>query len=81
MRRRLLVAAVALLTLTPSACDALGYEQGEVLEVEQELNERELTIWDDGEEVDVDVTNRSDCEVGDVYPDCDRDNPDNRDRD
>jgi len=79
VKRRLLAAAFVLASLGVSACGMLP--EGEVLEVEQELNEKELTIRRDGEEVDVDVTNRSNCEVGDIYPDCDRDNPDNRDDD
>jgi hypothetical protein len=76
VKKKLLVAAALLAALLPTLT-ACASREGRVVEVEQELNEKELTIIKDGEEVDVDVTNNSGCEVDDVYPDCDRDNPDN----
>ena len=76
-RKMLLVAAALLAALLPSLT-ACADREGLVVEVEQELNEKELTIIKNGEEVDVDVTNNSPCEEQDYYPECDRDNPDNR---
>lgn len=76
-RKKLLVTAALLASLLPSL-SACASREGLVVEVEQELDEKELTIIKNGEEVDVDVTNNSPCEEQDYYPECDRDNPDNR---
>jgi hypothetical protein len=66
MTRTRIAAILAALALTLTACN-LGPEEGEVSEVEQEIDTTELTVWCDGEEIDIDIPRTDKWEVGDIY--------------
>lgn len=54
------------LTLLVTGC-GLFPQEGEVMEVEQEIDTTELTVRCDGEDVDIDIPQTDKWEVGDVY--------------
>jgi hypothetical protein len=65
---RALAGAAAALSITfgAMAC-GLFPQEGEVTEVEQEIDTTELTVYCDGEETDIDIPQTDRWEVGDIY--------------
>lgn len=54
------------LTLLVTGC-SLFPQEGEVREVEQEFDTTELTVYCEGEDIDIDIPQTDKWEVGDVY--------------
>ncbi len=77
-----LLAAIAIVLMGTSGCASIA--KGEVLEVEEDMGKDgpvlELEVareasegWGSRDTYEVHVDADSDCEVGDIYPDCDND--------